>query len=107
MDAHQDIAVPAKITSLLEYATRKGLTVEFTPDDRPTRYSTIHSWTLRVAGDTTALFIYWSPGKRGGTVSLRVYRGIRGTLQVTRIGFLSWIGTLGDLAAARAARDAR
>lgn len=71
-----EIKPPAKIQNLIDRMTGLGLTVKFTPDDRPNAFTTIHTWTISSPNphEMDSVFVYWSPGKRGGTVHYTLYR---------------------------------
>lgn len=95
--------IPAKIQKVLDEATARGLEVKFTPDDRPSAYSTVHSWTVSspLSYDLDAVFIYWTPGSNGGRVRYLRYTPQaagrrRTTAKLTRTGARSWIAMLGD-----------
>ena len=68
--------IPAKVQALLDLAARLEMQVEFKADDRPSSYSTVHTWTIKSgkAHDPDCLWIYWTPGANGGRVRLVAYR---------------------------------
>lgn len=101
-----DFEIPAKIQAVLDGAAALGLEVQFKADDRATAYSTIHTWTVSspLPHDLDAVFIYWSPGARGGTVRYVVYRPYARnkrsvTRKTSRAGARSWLTILGDAVA--------
>lgn len=98
-----DITAPEKIQKVLDEATSRGLEVKFTADERADRYVTVHSWTISspLRHDHDAVFIYWTPGARGGRVRYVRYtphtlNPKRATANLTKARARSWVAILGD-----------
>lgn len=80
---------PAKVAPFLERAERWSLTVEYV--GKVGRYTELHCWEIRSPNlyDSNAVWLYWSPGPRGGSTRIHHYRGYLGkgrksTRKVTR-----------------------
>lgn len=86
---------PAKLAPFLGRAERLGLLVRESDDET----STIRAWTV---GPDPAeryvshqLFVYWTPGTRGGRVSFYCYSTWRQrSAKCTRSAAYSWLWTL-------------
>lgn len=63
--------LPSRLVRLLAYAERLGLRVEYRPGDGSI---STRGWTLSGAYGDALVFVYWTPGPRGGAVGARIYR---------------------------------
>lgn len=83
---------PAKVQRILDRAARRGLTVVAKPHDSDgvLERHEIHTWEVRNPKRSweDVVWLYWSPGRNGGRLSLVRYRpmakGSRRTKNITR-----------------------
>ncbi|HJW36570.1 MAG TPA: hypothetical protein VJ769_08020, partial [Actinomycetes bacterium] len=70
--AHLLADVPAKVAPYLDRARQAGLEIR-----RPDDSGTLKSWTISTPNpiDRTQIWLYWSPGARGGRLAVTVYYG--------------------------------
>lgn len=71
------LLAPDKIQSLLDYAAKLGMMVEFEADTRPERYMDQYCWTIGSGkpNDHDRIWIFWNgPGPNGGRTGVVLYR---------------------------------
>lgn len=77
MNATTALLAPDRIQKLLDYATERGMIVEFEADTRSERYRDQYCWVLKTADPTDfdRIWIFWDgPGANGGRTDIKLYR---------------------------------
>lgn len=69
------IKIPAKVQGFLDRAAAAGLKVEDLGN--VSEYMELYSWAISspVELDRYQLWLYWTPGRNGGRLTIRHYRG--------------------------------